>query len=314
MTEKATNSTSVDATRPEGGWTIADLLRFSSFPCVRPEGVRQMAYTEWGDPQSPHIVFCVHGLTRNGRDFDSLAKALSAQCRVICPDVLGRGRSDWLNDPEGYNNILYAGDIQALITHVLAENPAAQGIDWIGTSMGGIIGMFLAAQEKTSIRRLVLNDIGAVIPWAALERIGTYVGTDPSFATLAEVEQALRLLHANFGALTDKQWRHMAEHGHRRKPDGSLGLGYDPAIKVMFEKVNNDLKGTDADLWALWDKITPPVLLVRGAQSDLLLRSTADEMLTRGPTCSLFEVANAGHAPALMADDQVQRVVEFLTA
>jgi len=288
--------------------------RLGWFECDRPEGPRQMAYAEWGDSDNPHVVFCVHGLTRNGRDFDVLAEALSRHCRVICPDVLGRGRSDWLTDPQGYTNLLYAGDLNAFVSQVMASAPnGVTTVDWVGTSMGGIVGMLLAAIDGTPLRRLVLNDVGAMIPWKSLERIGTYLGQDPSFSSVEEVATVLSVVHASFGPLSGDQWRHMAEHGHRRKPDGSLGLAYDPAIKVVFNAAFEDLKGADVGLWAVWDKIAAPVLLVRGAHSDLLLRATAEEMLIRGPRCVLFELPDAGHAPALMADDQVSCVVDFLT-
>ncbi len=288
--------------------------RFHRFACPRPEGERSMAYVEWGSPSSDRLALCVHGLTRNGRDFDQLAQGLvAAGYRVICPDVLGRGQSQWLDDPLGYNNFLYAGDIGALLTTVLAKSPTAR-VDWIGTSMGGIIGMIVASSQNSPVTRLVLNDIGAVIPYQALRRIGEYLGQSPSFDSVAEVAAALRHVHAGFGDLTDAQWHHMAEHGHRRQSDGRFALAYDPAIRLVFEQSVAAMDGSDMALWQGWEAITAPVLLVRGAQSDLLRDETAREMQTRGPACTLYEVAGAGHAPALMADDQIKTVVDWLSA
>ena len=200
--------------------------RHQSVLCCRPEGFRRMAYTEWGASDNPKVALCVHGLTRNGRDFDWLARSLAETHRVICPDVLGRGRSDRLRDPMGYTYPLYVSDLTTLIARTGAET-----VDWIGTSMGGIIGMMMAASDQSPIRRLVLNDVGAVIPRASLERIMAYLGQDPSFSSFAEGEAYLRRIHAPFGNLTDEQWLHLARHGLDRRSDGSYVLSYDPAIR-----------------------------------------------------------------------------------
>lgn len=277
--------------------------RLGSVRCLRPGGFRRMAYTEWGDPANPRVVICVHGLTRNGRDFDVLAAALSKSHRVLCPDVLGRGLSDWLPTPEGYANPAYAADLVTLLARTGVES-----VDWVGTSMGGLIGMILASLPEPPITRMVLNDVGAVVPLASLQRIGAYLGQDPSFADLAALEQGLRQTHASFGPLTDAEWRHLAEHSARSKTDGTLGYAYDPAIKAAFAA----LPEADVELWPLWEAIKLPVLVIRGAESDLLLPEVVEGMRRRGPGCTVAEIAGAGHAPALMAADQVKLVIDWL--
>jgi len=278
---------------------------------LRAEGFRRMAYTEWtpaaaGAAESGPVTVCVHGLTRNGRDFDPLAAALAgAGRRVLCPDVLGRGRSDRLADPSGYGYPGYMGDMAALIAR-----SGADSVDWVGTSMGGLIGMFLAAMPGSPIRRLVLVDVGPVVPKAAMERIKSYVGTDPRFDTLADLEADLRERHATFGELTDAQWRHLAEHGGRPAPegDGRLAFHYDPAIAVPFA----DMAAEDVVIWPQWEAVRCPVLVVRGAESDLLLADTAAEMRERGPKAEVVEIPGVGHAPALMDAEQIAIVREWL--
>jgi pimeloyl-ACP methyl ester carboxylesterase len=269
-----------------------------------PEGTFRTAYADWGDASARRVAICCHGLTRNGRDFDVLAQALVGRMgvRVICPDVVGRGRSGWLRDPAGYGYPRYIADMAGLIGSLgLAE------VDWIGTSMGGLIGMFLAADPNTPIRRLVMNDVGASLPKAALERIAGYVGRDERFDSLDAVEAHLRRVHAPFGPLTDPQWAHLAEHGHRRRADGSYGLAYDPAIGVNLRQAVQDW-----DFREVWDKISAPTLVLRGALSDLLSAELAAEMARRGPKAEVVTFAGIGHAPALMAEDQVDTVCEWL--
>ena len=222
--------------------------------------------------------------------------------RVVCPDVAGRGRSEWLRDPMNYGYPQYMSDMTALI----ARLGVAQ-VDWIGTSMGGLIGMFLAAAPNSPIRSLVVNDVGPVLPRAALVRIAEYVGRDERFANLAEVEAHLRRVHAPFGPLTDDQWRHLAQHGHRFHADGSYGLAYDPGIAV-----NVQLAVKDWDFWASWDSITCPALVLRGQQSDLLSAEVADAMSKRGPKAALASFDGIGHAPALMSTDQIEIVAQWL--
>jgi len=271
--------------------------------CAGPGGFHRITYADWGAPGNDTLL-CVHGLTRNGRDFDRLAGALEDSFRVVCPDVVGRGRSDWLADPVGYANPYYVSDMVTLLARLGAET-----VDWIGTSMGGIMGMLAASMPGTPIRRLVLNDVGAFIPQAALARIGDYVGKDPHFNDIAGVEDYFRTVHASFGDLMDGDWRHMAGHGARRHEEGGYRLAYDPAIGNAF----NGAPLPDVDLWAFWDAIQCPVLVLRGAESDLLSAEIAEEMTRRGPEAALVEFEGCGHAPALMAPDQIAAVRDWLT-
>jgi pimeloyl-ACP methyl ester carboxylesterase len=283
--------------------TIQPTIRFQL--CLGPHGFHRMAYAEWrpATETGKRPVLCVHGLTRNGRDFDALARTLAADRLVLAPDVAGRGRSDWLADKADYIYPLYAGDLASLIARTGAEE-----IDYVGTSMGGIIGMLLACQPGTPIRRLVLNDVGTIIPVSALRRIADYVGTDPDFASLPELQAYLAFIHQNFGRLSDDQWHHLAEHSNRRLENGRYALAYDPGIAAAFK----DMAMEDVNLWPFYDAIKCPTLLIRGARSDLLLAKTAEEMTQRGPKAEIYEVADTGHAPALMATDQIARVQAFL--
>jgi pimeloyl-ACP methyl ester carboxylesterase len=266
-----------------------------------------MHYVEWGDPAAERVAICVHGLTRNGRDFDFLARALLPEFRVVCPDVAGRGESDWLTAKEDYAYPQYCADMTALIARITGGGKA-RAIHWVGTSMGGIVGMLLASRPNTPIVKLVVNDVGAVIPKAALERIRAYVGKDPRFKSLEELEARVRLVSAPFGPLTDAQWRHLTVTGGKQYPDGSWGFRYDPGIAIPFEKQAHAV----ADLWPVWDAVACPTLLIRGAQSDLLLKDTAAAMTRRGPKPRLVEFEGVGHAPMLMADDQIKLVRDFL--
>jgi pimeloyl-ACP methyl ester carboxylesterase len=284
-------------------------MRDGSFLGLSSKGFHRVHYTEWGDPAAEQVVICAHGLTRNGRDFDFLAQALAPDFRVVCPDVVGRGRSEWLYAKEDYGYPQYCADMTALIARVTAGDRPRR-LHWVGTSMGGVIGMLLASRPQSPIERLVLNDVGTLIPKAALERIGSYVGKDPRFKSLAELEAMTRIICAPFGPLTDAQWRHLTETGAKQHDDGSWGLRYDPGIAVPFQKG----PAADVDLWPLWDTIACPTLLLRGAESDLLLRETARAMTERGPRPRLIEFDGIGHAPMLMSADQVGVVREFLLA
>ncbi|HYG85880.1 MAG TPA: alpha/beta hydrolase [Azospirillum sp.] len=266
-------------------------------------GFHKVAYVQWGLDHTRRTVVCVHGLTRNGRDFDHLALDLADAARVVCPDVVGRGRSDWLANPDLYGYPQYLADMAALIARLNIEE-----VDWVGTSMGGLIGMMLAAQPNTPIRRLVINDVGPFVPKAGLERIADYVGKDPVFEDIRGVESYLRYVLMGFGNLSDEEWRHMAEHSARRLPDGRFGLAYDPGIGKAFTTQPVD----DVDLWAVWDRIRCPVLVLRGADSDLLLKDTAEEMGRRGPKARVVEVPHCGHAPSLMTPEQIAVVRSFL--
>lgn len=266
-----------------------------------------MHYTEWGDPDASAIVICVHGLTRSSRDFDALAEVLQADFRVVCPDVVGRGKSEWLRDPTGYVNPQYCSDMAALIARVTAGAGPRQ-VFWVGTSMGGIIGMLLASRQGSPIERLVVNDVGVIVPKAALERLATYVGKDPRFPSFEALVAYVRTVSAPFGPLTDDQWNHLAQHSARRHPDGTWGFAYDPAIGMPFRKGSLE----DVNLLNFWDRITCPTLVLRGTESDLLPREVALQMTERGPRANLVEFEGIGHAPMLMATEQISVVRDFL--
>ncbi|MGI9417063.1 MAG: alpha/beta fold hydrolase [Geminicoccaceae bacterium] len=268
-----------------------------------PDRRYRLGYTAFGDPEAGRTIICVHGLTRNGRDFDALAKALADRAFVVCPDVIGRGRSDWLDDPEAYAVPTYTGHILQLIQHL-----GASEVDWIGTSMGGLIGMGIAALEESSIHRLVLNDVGPFIPKAALARIGAYLGLSLDFAEMAELEAHLREVHAPFGHLSDAEWAHLAEHSAKKRDDGRYVLGYDPNISFPFKEGPAE----DVDLWPLWETLSCPTLVLRGAESDLLLEETAKRMTTSGPNADLVTIDGVGHAPALMDEEQIETVERWL--
>ena len=265
-------------------------------------GFYRVAYTEWGRASAQPPVICVHGFARNGRDFDYLARALEVDRQVFCPDIAGRGRSDWLACPAYYNFPQYLSDMMALIACTGGEK-----IDWVGTSMGGTIGMLLAAEANTPIRRLVINDTGPFIPLITLKRIGAYVGQNPAFDSVDEVEKYMREIYASFGDLSDENWRHLVRYGTRPVLDGKLGLAYDPAIAQALLAVNQDV-----DLWAIYDRIRCPVLLLHGLKSDILPTPVAQEMTQRGPRAELLEFPKIGHAPALMDPTQIAIIAEFL--
>jgi len=273
--------------------------------CLSAQGFHRMRYRAWGDPDAARVVVCVHGLTRNGRDFDTLARVLSAAgCRVVCPDVVGRGTSDWLADPAGYGFAQYLADMTVL----LARLDVAR-VDWVGTSMGGLIGMMLAAQDGHPVRRLVINDIGPMIPRAALQRIADYVGKNPHFPDMAAAESYIRAVHAPFGALDDAQWRRLTETSVTAENVGQgYRLRYDPAIAAAF----GDLAEEDFDLWPVWDRVTIPTLALRGAVSDLLSGATLHEMAQRGPKAEIVEIAGCGHAPALLDPAQTALIRDWL--
>ncbi len=274
-----------------------------SFLALGPHGFHRLAYTSWGSESASRTIVCVHGLTRNSRDFDSLASALCAEYRVVCPDMPGRGLSDCFSHSEDYQYPVYLQACAALLAHLNTE-----AIDWIGTSMGGLIGMMLAAQPGTPIGRLILNDIGARIPGQTLTRIGAYIGHTGPFHTLADLEQRLRAVHAPFGNLTDEQWHHLATYSHWGDGAGGFRLAYDPAIAEAF----SGAEMTDIDLRPVWSAVRCPVLLVRGEHSDLLPAAVAQEMMAAHPACDELTVAEAGHAPALMASDQILALQAWL--
>jgi pimeloyl-ACP methyl ester carboxylesterase len=267
-----------------------------------PDGDYGLSYADWGSPDAARTIVCVHGLTRNGRDFDHLAMVLQDHARVICPDMVGRGLSDPLRDPEQYALPTYVAHMLQLL-----EQLELRQVYWVGTSMGGLIGMGVAA-SGAPIRRLVLNDIGPFIPKAALERINTHLGLSLSFASLEALEAHLREVHAGFGPLSDAEWRHLAEHSASRREDGTFRLSYDQRLAEPMKRGPI----ADVDLWPVWDQIRCSVLVLRGAQSELLLASTAEEMTRRGPGAEVVQIDGTGHAPALMAKDQIAIVRDWL--
>ncbi len=272
--------------------------------CVGPSGLHRMAYTEWGARDNPRVLLCVHGLTRNGRDFDALAEAMSGHYRVICPDVVGRGLSGRLRDPAGYGIPQYVADMVTLIARLNVDT-----VHWVGTSMGGLIGMALAAQEGTPIRRLVLNDVGPLITVESLQRIATYVGADPTWASFDEALAYVKLISEPFGPLNEAQWRHLTATSIVQRPDGRWGFRYDPRIAEPFKAAFAD---KDIDLWPLYGAIACPTLVVRGTESDLLTRDTWLKMGECGPRAKLAEIPGVGHAPMFQSDDQIAVVRDFL--
>jgi pimeloyl-ACP methyl ester carboxylesterase len=275
------------------------------YRALGPHGFHRVHYTEWGDPDNPKALICVHGLTRTGRDFDFLAAALEQDYRVICPDVVGRGKSDWLTDKSDYTYPLYVNDLAMLLARIDAER-----IDFVGTSMGGLIGIFLASHAGTPIQKLVVNDVGPRIPVAGLQRVADYVGQVFAYDSIERMERFMRTIAATFGKLTDEQWRHMTIHSSRQLEDGRYTLAYDPGIAQNFKTL--DLK--DVDLWPVWDAIHCPTLVLRGEHSDVLNHADAIAMTERGPQAKLVEFPGMGHAPALMAEDQIAVVRDWLLA
>jgi pimeloyl-ACP methyl ester carboxylesterase len=280
-------------------------MRARNLPVLGPQGFMSLAYWDWEGPPGASVLLCVHGLTRNGRDFDALAEALSSRYRVVCPDMPGRGRSDWLGDGAGYGFPFYLSVVAALYARLDIAS-----VDWVGTSMGGLIGMLFAALPGAPVRRLVLNDIGPLVPKAGLARIAQTIGRDPAFSSRDDLEAHLREVYAGFGALSDAQWRALAAHSGRTRSDGRLGLAYDPKLGDAFKAGPLD----DVDFWSFYDRLTCPTLVLRGAESDLLRSADAAQMATRGPRARIVEFPGIGHAPALMAAEQIDAVRAFLAA
>jgi pimeloyl-ACP methyl ester carboxylesterase len=259
----------------------------------------RMSCLAWGDPHAQPVI-CVHGLTRQGHDFDALAQDLAQDFYVLCPDLPGRGRSDWLPSPALYQPPSYVQALSHLLTFV--ERP----VFWVGTSLGGICGMLIAAARGQPIRRMVLNDIGLFIPKASLARIASYVGNPPDFADQTAVETYLRRIHAPFGQLTAAQWSEFASHSTRTLPDGRPALHYDPAIAQPMQTTEPQ----DINLWPFWAHIDIPLLTLRGESSDLLLPETLEQMSARSQT---HTVPGAGHAPALLDAPTIGTIRAFLT-
>ncbi|SPR96237.1 alpha/beta fold hydrolase [Cupriavidus taiwanensis] len=286
--------------------------RLGFVQCISPAGLHRMAYHEWGDPANPRVLVCAHGLTRTGRDFDAVARALCGDYRVVCPDVVGRGRSEWLADANGYVVPQYVSDMVTLIARLNVEK-----VDWFGTSMGGLIGMGLAGLPRSPVRKLLLNDVGPRIAPSAVERIGAYLGLPVRFKTFEEGLAYLQTISASFGRHSAEQWREL--NAAVLKPlqgaDGlEWGLHYDPQLALPFRKSTPEaIAAGEAALWRSFEAIEAPVLVVRGAQSDLLLRETVAEMVARGKHVSSVEVPDVGHAPTFVDPAQIAIVRQFFT-
>jgi pimeloyl-ACP methyl ester carboxylesterase len=287
------------------------LLR--TMPCLGPRGLHRIAYWEWGDAGNPRVLVCVHGLARQGRDFDALARDLSSHYRVVCPDIVGRGRSDWLADPSGYQITSYVADMVTLLARLGVEQ-----VDWVGTSMGGLIGLGVATLPQRGaplVRRLVLNDVGPVIEPAALQRIGGYLGQPVQWPTLEAAADAMWQISQGFGPHTREQWLALTRPQLKPGPDGGFVPHYDPGIAVPFKAVTPELAAAgQALLWQAYERVTAPTLLLRGAQSDLLSAATAQLMTERGPKARLHVFDGVGHAPMLVQPEQRAVVREFLLA
>lgn len=285
--------------------------KLKSVLCSSPAGLHRMAYKEWGDPANTNVLVCVHGVTRVADDFDALARAMSDRYRVVCPDVVGRGRSDRLRDPALYVIPQYVADMVTLIARVTAGD---EGVAWFGTSMGGLIGIALASLPGSPVRRMVLNDIGPVLDPVALARIGDYIGQAIRFATFAEGAAYVRMVSTPFGPHSDAQWDKLARDVLVQQPDGQWALHYDLGLAQPFKAMTPAKVAQDeARLWAAYDAIRCPTLLVRGEHSDLLSRATAEEMTRRGPKPALREIAGVGHAPTFLQPEQIAIAREFLT-
>lgn len=291
--------------------------------CPDTHGGHRMAYWQWGNPTAAHVVVCVHGLSRQGRDFDTLAAHLVEKAhgdiRVICPDVVGRGQSDWLKDPMGYQIPMYAADMLALLEQLQGQVPITT-LDWVGTSMGGLIGLVVCGQPglplPIAVNKLVLNDVGPAIEWGSIVRIGTYLGDLVTFDSIQQGSDAMWAISTGFGPHTPEQWLRLSQP-MLRPVDSSSGskirLHYDPALAVPFKQATQEstLQG-EKMLWQLYDNLGAQTLLLRGAESDLLSPATARAMGQRGPKAKLVEFVGVGHAPTLVAADQTATVTEFL--
>ncbi|MES2296708.1 MAG: alpha/beta hydrolase [Pseudomonadota bacterium] len=286
--------------------------RLKSVQCISPAGLHQMAYTEWGDPDNARVLICGHGVTRVSDDFDSMARALSDHYRVVCPDIVGRGRSGRLRNPQLYRIPQYVSDMVTLIARVTA-NSASESVHWFGTSMSGLIGIGLASLPDSPISKLVLNDIGPSLDATALQRIGDYIGQDLRFPSFEAGAKFVRDVSLPFGEHTEAEWHKLCADVLRQQEDGQWVRHYDMGLAVPFRAATPEAVAADeAMLWAAYDAIGCPTLLVRGAESDLLTPAVAANMTTRGPKATLVEIPKVGHAPTFIHDDQIAIVRKFL--
>ncbi len=281
-------------------------MRIHAFQGLSSLGFHRIVYREWGPEESEKTLLCLHGLTRNGRDFQRLAEVLAREgWRVVAPDTVGRGDSQWAASSQVYSYPQYLADMTALIARLKVER-----LDWLGTSMGGLVGMMLAAQPGSPISRLIVNDVGPFIPKASLQRIARYAGESPTFASYEAAEAYARETYASFGRnLSPSDWSLMTEVAFVEDDSGRYRLRYDPAIADVFKKQPIE----DVSLWQVWDAIGQPTLVLRGAQSDLLLPETAEEMKVRGPKADLQVFEGCGHAPSLFEADQIEAIACWLS-
>lgn len=270
--------------------------------CTHPHGTHNIAYTQWGEADNPQVLFCVHGFTRNSRDFDDLAAALASDYRVLCPDLVGHGDSDWLSHPKDYQYSQYLADMLGLLAHLNLSS-----VNWLGTSMGGLIGMSLAVQPQSPIKRLILNDIGPAIPKKLIGFFNLFKQPQHIFSSLFEVEQFLRG-YAQVGQLTDAQWQHLIQHSTRIAEEGSYRLAFDSHIFKLFQSITKK----NVDLWSIWEAVSCPVLLLHGKQSALLTTKTITRMRVSHPNMQVITFPGIGHAPALMNKEQIQIVKQWL--
>lgn len=283
-------------------------IQHKSVQCISPLGLHRMAYKEWGDPLNSKVLICVHGVTRVSDDFDVLAQALENEYRVVCPDVVGRGRSDHLANPQLYQIPQYVSDMVSLLARV-----DAQTVDWFGTSMGGLIGMVLAGMPQTPIRKLILNDVGPSLNFEALRRIGDYIGQDVRFDSFDDAAQFIRTISASFGPHDEAQWHKIANDVLKQDANGKWMRHYDLGLAVPVQAVTAESAAmAQAMLWSSYDAIKCDTLLIRGSESDLLSAETAQQMQQRGPRARLHEFAGVGHAPSFVHADQIAVAREFL--
>lgn len=279
-----------------------------SVQCISPAGLHRMSYKEWGDPLNGKVLLCVHGITRVSGDFDILAQALSDTYRVICPDVVGRGQSDWLRNPQLYQIPQYVSDMVSLLARINADT-----VDWFGTSMGGLIGMALASLPDNPIRKLILNDVGPALNLDAIVRIGEYISQDVRFDTFDEALAYIRAISLTFGPHTDAQWHKLATDVLKQNADGKWIRHYDLGLAIPVIATTPEMAAAaQTMLWNAYDAIQCPTLLVRGSDSDLLTKQAAQQMMLRGPRAKVIELAGVGHAPTFVQPDQIAIAREFL--
>ena len=279
-----------------------------SVQCLSPAGLHRMAYKEWGDPKNQNVLICVHGVTRVSDDFDVFALALMDKYRIICPDIVGRGKSDWLPNPQLYQIPQYVSDMVTLLARLDVET-----VDWLGTSMGGLIGMGLAAMPKNPIRKLILNDVGPALNFDAIVRIGEFIGQDVLFDTFDEAAAYIRAVSLSFGPHSEAQWHKLASDVLKQNKEGKWIRHYDLSLSIPVKAITPELAAAgQAMLWTAYDAVKCKTLLVRGSESDLLTKEAAQEMTTRGPCATLIEIAGVGHAPTFVQPEQIEIAKKFL--